>query len=229
MVTDLIFDFFGTLVQYVAGPFHTEPYSRTHDYLLQQGFELPYEDFTFAFEVASQKLEESANDTGQEYHMDELGRLFFQTAFAVDPPDAVLSSFVSLFLEEWSRGIVYLDSIRPFLERLAQNYRLSVLSNTNYPPLIHKHLSAMGVAEHFVQVFTSVEVGVRKPYPAIFQHALEQLCVNTDAVVYIGDSYIADYQGASSAGIRSILIDPKGKYPHVPTRIEFLFALEQHL
>ena len=43
MATDLIFDFFGTLVQYKPGAFHTAPYERTHAYLLQQGFEITYE------------------------------------------------------------------------------------------------------------------------------------------------------------------------------------------
>src|SRR5579871_333601 len=146
MTTDLIFDFFGTLVQYTPGPFHTAPYLQTHDFLIRQGFALSYEGFTTAFEIASHELEERARLTGPEYHMDELGRLFFHTAFAAEAPDEVVRSFVTVFLSEWGRGIVYLDRLNPFLERLATRYRLSVLSNTNYPPLIYDHLAAMGVS-----------------------------------------------------------------------------------
>lgn len=230
MATDLIFDFFGTLVHYTSGPFHTAPYIRTHNYLLQQGFHLPYERFTTAFETASQELEERAIQTGQEYHMNELGHRFFHIAFAQEVPEGTtVVPFVSVFLEEWSRGIVYLDALCPFLDRLAANYRLSVLSNTHYAPLIHTHLSKMGVAHHFAQVFTSVEIGVRKPYPAIFQHALEQLCIPANEAVYIGDSFEADYQGATAAGIQCILIDTARRHLNVASRVESLFALEQHL
>lgn len=229
MATDLIFDFFGTLVQYTSGPFHTAPYSRTHDCLLHHGFAMPYDAFTAAFERVSHELEERAQQTGQEYHMEELGRRFFRAAFATDAPDAVVSAFVTVFLAEWSRGIVYLDALDSFLERLAATYRLSVLSNTNYPSLIHDNLAAMGVAHHFAHVVTSVEVGMRKPHPVIFAHTLERLQIPTTEAVYIGDSYGADYLGATAAGIRCILIDPQRQHLDVSDRVDTLFALEPHL
>jgi putative hydrolase of the HAD superfamily len=229
MATDLIFDFFGTLVHYAAGPFHTAPYSRTHDHLLQSGFAIPYERFTDAFETVGNELEEQACLTGREYHMHELGRRFFQAAFATDASETIIVPFVSVFLEEWSRGIVYLDTIRSFVSGLATNYRLSVLSNTHYPPLIHTHLAGMGITDYFAEVFTSMEIGVRKPFPSIFQHALEQLRIRADDAIYIGDSYAADYQGATAAGIRCILIDPQEQHPDVPSRIASLFELEKHL
>jgi putative hydrolase of the HAD superfamily len=87
----------------------------------------------------------------------------------------------------------------------------------------------MEVAHHFEQVFTSVEIGVRKPTPAIFQHALEALGIQPEGAVYIGDSHAADYQGATSAGLKCILIDHKREYLEVPHRVESLFELEKHL
>jgi FMN phosphatase YigB (HAD superfamily) len=168
MATDLIFDFFGTLVQYTPGEFHTAPYQRTHDYLLRYGYNISYAAFTSAFTAASQDLEAQAKQTCQEYHMYDVGRLFFRSAFAVDVPDSILTAFTTIFLAEWSRGIVYPAAIDPFLERLAARYRLSVLSNTHYSSLIQDNLSAMGIAHHFAQVVTSVEFGIRKPHPAIF-------------------------------------------------------------
>lgn len=229
MTTDLIFDFFGTLVHYTPGPLNTNPYVKTHDYLLRQGFPISYENFAAVYRAVAQELEEGARRTGQEYHMKDVCLRFFQSAFAVDVSEEVITSFVSVYLEEWNRGVVYLDSIRPFLGRLAANYRLSILSNTNYAPLIHSHLAAMGVVECFSKVFTSVEIGVRKPYPAIFQQALKQLDIPPQNAIYIGDSYEADYQGATASEIRCILIDPAGQYRNLPHRVESLFVLEQLL
>jgi putative hydrolase of the HAD superfamily len=229
MATDLIFDFFGTLVEYTLGAFHTAPYQDTHNYLLHHGYAISYQAFTSAFTAASQTLEAQAQQTCREYHMYDLGRLFFRSAFSVDVPENVLTAFTTIFLAEWSRGIVYPEAIDPFLERLAARYRLSVLSNTHYPSLIHDNLSAMGVARYFSQVVTSVELGIRKPHPAIFRHTLEQLRIPARDALYIGDTYVDDYQGAAAAGIRCILIDPRGQHLDTPDRIDTLFALEPYL
>jgi putative hydrolase of the HAD superfamily len=50
----------------------------------------------------------------------------------------------------------------------------------------------------------SEAVGIAKPDPAIFAHALEELeCAPEDAVM-VGDSWAADIAGARAAGIRPI-------------------------
>ena len=227
--TDLIFDFFGTLVQYTAGAFHTAPYARTHAYLLQQGFAIPYEAFEATFTAVSDAMEARRKQTYREYHMDELGRGFFKMAFDIEVPDETVKALVSVFMQEWERGIVYLEGLDNLLERLASQYRLSILSNTHLPGLIPAHLAAMGIAQHFAQVMTSVEVGICKPHPVIFHHALEQLGIAPHEAIYIGDTYVDDFQGATSAGIPCALIGPVGQYPDVPNRITSVFALEQQL
>ena len=227
--TDLIFDFFGTLVEYTAGAFHTAPYARTHAYLLQQGFEIPYEAFEATFTAVSDEVEAHRKQTCREYHMDELGRGFFKTAFDTEVPDATVKAFISVFMQEWERGIVYLEGLDSLLERLASQYKLSILSNTHLPGLIPAHLAAMGVAQHFTQVITSVEVGICKPHPAIFHHALARLGIAPHEALYIGDTYVDDFQGATTADIPCVLIDLSSQYPDVPHRITSVFALEQQL
>ena len=229
MATDLIFDFFGTLVKYESGLFHSAPYSRTYDYLLDRGFLLSYEAFTNGFETATHTLETHAQLTGEEYHMNDLAKLFFHANLATEATEACVNSFVKAFIEEWGRGIVHFAGIAELMERLASKHRLSILSNTNYPPLIHDNLKAMGIASHFSEVFTSVEIGVRKPYSAIFESSIERLSISADEAIYIGDTYRADYQGATSVGMRCILIDPKREHLDVADRIDSLFELEQKL
>lgn len=227
--TDLIFDFFGTLVKYIPETFHSEPYVNTYDCLVKHGYAISYDDFIQAFGAAVNALEARAKRDGKEYHMNQLVRLFFMSAFEKDAPLQIRALLVSTFIEEWSRGISHFEGMDDFLSGLAKKYRLTVLSNTNYPPLIHDNLRAMGVVQHFNQVFTSVEIGIRKPHSAIFQHTLESLEISADQAVYIGDSYEADYLGASAAGMRCILIDPSGQYPEVADRIDTLYDLERHL
>jgi putative hydrolase of the HAD superfamily len=229
VITDILFDFFGTLVHYTPGIFHTAPYERTHGFLQQHGFQLPYDTFIQTFTTVADDLEAQAKASFREYHMDDVGRSFFRAAFAGDVDDGILKPFVAHFIAEWSRGVVHLDGLSPFLTQLAGRYRLSILSNTHYPALIHEQLAAMQIAPYFARVVTSVEVGIRKPHPAIFEQTLADLQLAPEQAIYIGDTYVDDYQGANAAHLRCVLLDPQHRYLQVPDRIETVFDLVPYL
>ncbi len=229
MITDILFDFFGTLVHYTPEIFHTAPYQQTHQFLQQQGFPIGYDTFVATFTTVSDALEAQAKRTGNEYHMDDVGRGFFQAAFATEVADQIVHPFIAHFIAEWSRGIVYLEALAPALAQLATHYRLSIVSNTHYPALIHDHLATMGIGSYFAQIVTSVEVGIRKPHTAIFQQALADLQIAPHQAIYVGDTYIDDYQGATAANIRCVLIDPQQRYPLVPDRIVTILDLVPYL
>jgi putative hydrolase of the HAD superfamily len=229
VITDIIFDFFGTLVSYTPGAFHTSPYQRTHQFLLEHGFEIGYDDFVELFTAVSDRLEAQARDDLREYHMDDVGRAFFRSAFRTDIDQDFLMPWMGHFITEWSRGIRHLDGIAALLAQLASRHRLSILSNTHYPALIHGQLAAMKQSAAFAQVITSVEFGIRKPHQAVFQHALERLQILPEQALYVGDTYLDDYQGATGAGLRCILIDPKNQHPYIHDRIGSLFELQPFL
>lgn len=64
----------------------------------------------------------------------------------------------------------------------------------------------LGVAEYIDAVVTSLEVGFRKPHPAMFEAALR--AAESDAVncVMIGNSEVKDIQPARDLGLRTILV-----------------------
>lgn len=57
-------------------------------------------------------------------------------------------------------------------------------------------------------VIDSAVVGVEKPDPRIFGLALQQLGINRDGVLHIGDTIRFDVDGARAAGIRPVHLDP---------------------
>lgn len=227
--SDLIFDFFGTLVAYTPGHVHSEPYQQTHALLCAHGFPISYDSFIEQFNHVFMMLEQDAKQTSREFHMDAVGTAFFATAFGSTVTEPLLHAFVRCYIQEWSRTITILPGIHSLLTHLAQRYRLSIVSNTHYPDLIHTTLASMGCTELFSPIITSVEVGIRKPHPAIFATALERLAISADAALYIGDTFIDDYQGATAAQIACVLIDPADRYPDIPGRIHTIFDLEAHL
>lgn len=67
-------------------------------------------------------------------------------------------------------------------------------------------------------VVDSKVVGVSKPDPAIFDHALGAMGVDPGDLVYVGDSIRNDVEGALAAGITPLLLDPHDDRPSAPCR-----------
>ena len=53
-------------------------------------------------------------------------------------------------------------------------------------------------------------VGAAKPDRAIFAHALATLGVEASEALHVGDSRVADYDGARGAGIEALFLDRSG-------------------
>lgn len=58
-------------------------------------------------------------------------------------------------------------------------------------------------------------VGVEKPDPRIFDHALVHFAgIERRRIAYVGDSLVMDVRGASAAGLTALLVDPHGDAAH---------------
>jgi putative hydrolase of the HAD superfamily len=63
----------------------------------------------------------------------------------------------------------------------------------------------------------SCEVRYRKPSGSIFQIAIREAKLQAAATMFVGDSILADIDGANRAGLISVLKDPAGR--HARSRI----------
>jgi len=69
-------------------------------------------------------------------------------------------------------------------------------------------------------------VGVRKPGLAFFANGvLPAMGVPAGEILFVGDDHENDYLGATAAGMRAVLLDPKGKHPDVSERVAELRGL----
>ena len=106
------------------------------------------------------------------------------------------------------------DQIRPgtreHLDQLASQYQIAVISNADGK--IEDVLQRCGIADCFRTITDSGLVGYEKPHPEIFRQALKSLNARPEESLYVGDVYSVDYQGATAAGMRAILMDVPGAY-----------------
>ncbi|MBE1490446.1 HAD family hydrolase [Plantactinospora soyae] len=214
--THVLFDFFGTLVDYSAS--RTEQgYQRSHELLRWYGGRLDYPDFLLEWSRVCTDFDRSCDLDDHEFAMEEVTEAFLSAALGREPDAADVRAFVDTYVAEWNREVHYLPGIADLLSGLAADYRLAVVSNTHHAPLVPAHLAAMGVESLFDAVITSVRVGWRKPDPRIYAAALGELGVAAESVVFVGDSIEPDYHGPRRIGMLAYLIDPTGQAP-VPDR-----------
>jgi putative hydrolase of the HAD superfamily len=96
--------------------------------------------------------------------------------------------------------------------------RVAVVSNSDGS--VRESLSAAGFDGLFEFVLDSHEVGLTKPDPGIFAHALDRLGVDATRAWYVGDSIYHDVGGAVAARLAaSVLVDPFDLAPEHSPRI----------
>ncbi|MDQ6418098.1 HAD-IA family hydrolase [Paenibacillus sp. LHD-117] len=111
--------------------------------------------------------------------------------------------------ERRSRPIVYDETFR-VLDALKGKYKLLLLTNGS-PDLQKEKLD--GVPElipYFDHIIISGEFGQGKPAAPIFKHALEQLGIEPEHGIMVGDKLTTDILGANTIGMTSVWINRHG-------------------
>jgi putative hydrolase of the HAD superfamily len=99
--------------------------------------------------------------------------------------------------------------VLPCLQRLDDaGLAVGIVTNTERDLL--EAIEHFGLSRFVVAVAASFEVGVMKPSPGIYGHALAQAGTDPAAAVMVGDSFHDDVRGAQAAGITGILLDRAG-------------------
>jgi len=225
MITDVIFDFFGTLVDYSESRNLTE-INTSYEYLCQLGFNIDKEKYIKEFDTCFVQFEKEAIKNKSEFHMHDLGKYFFKTCFNYSINDNINKKFIRKYINDWNIKTTYYDNIYGFIKKLSKKYRLCILSNTHYPDLIYENLNRMNIINYFFKIYTSVEIGIRKPNKEIFEFVLNDLKINSINAVFIGDNYYDDYFGSKTVKMKCYLIDKNNNYSGlVNTRLNNLFEL----
>jgi putative hydrolase of the HAD superfamily len=125
-----------------------------------------------------------------------------------------LVSLLNAWINAWKTtelGWVAYPQVPGVLDRLASiGKRLGVISN--WDPSAKPILAGLGLLDRFEIVVISCEVGVSKPDERIFRIALEQAKIAPERCLYIGDNYYDDTVGASSVGMRSLIVNRFGSF-----------------
>ena len=206
--------------------------------LTAQGYPATAEDFYAAERIGKQKLDEwlwpqihqrVVPRSIDHYYWGEYLRALVERTGVREAERLRIIERVAERFRDITLWSVVLPETPPFLMKLrAQGYFLGVISNSI--GTMEEQLGRVGLARHFDTVLDSALVGVEKPHPEIFQIALSRAKVAPAETLFVGDTNATDMGGAQLAGLRGVLIDRVGAYPHATCpRITLLPELEQVL
>jgi putative hydrolase of the HAD superfamily len=126
--------------------------------------------------------------------------------FGLEITDEELGRYLEAEHAAWAPSRVLGSTTHALLESLrARDLRLGLVSNAFDPGwLLHRDLEQLGVAERIDFAVFSSEVGKRKPHPAIFERALQELGVEAEDALFVGDRLYEDVRGAGELGMTTV-------------------------
>ncbi len=200
----VIFDFIGTLV-YCKNYSMVDSEIKLYSTLISYGFELEKEQFLEAYKEAHQKYrkiryEQFREVTNAVWVSEALCNLGFRTT----PEHSGVKEALNIFFQDFLSTVELCKGAKQLLTQVSQQYRVGLISNFTYAPVIYKCLQKTGIHRYFNTVVISDEVELRKPSPKIFHDTLNCLGVQAHETVFIGDSPIEDIKGAQVAGLRTV-------------------------
>jgi len=124
--------------------------------------------------------------------------------YGVTPDKATLDDLLRARYEAFLAVVRPVDGVSALLEQLGQRYRLGFLSNYPDGPAIRESIHRLAIDRHFQSIVVSGDMGYCKPHPIVFAKLLEGLDRKAHEVVYVGDNWLADVQGAKRVGMQAV-------------------------
>lgn len=142
---------------------------------------------------------------------------FGQLLEAVDAPHADPTLVGRYYMQRYAEHWTFIEGAQDAFEAVAERWPVGVITN-GFAEVQEKKLEQFPVLrERSDAIVLCEEVGVLKPDPRAFDHATEEAGVEAEAVLYVGDSYRSDVEGAQNAGWRVawfVRDDPDGRRPN---------------
>ncbi len=225
-MTTILLDLFGTLLDHSSAG--ADPsYPRTSTFLRKSGLEVGA-DWTDRWDAVHRDHERRSAEDLSEFSMEGLATSFLAAEGVTATPELV-AGLVETYLAEWSRPIGPFPGVGRLLDRLrADHHTLVLVSNTHSTALVEGLLDRYDLGAPFAAAVLSVELGVRKPHPRIYEHALATVDAPAAGTIFVGDTYDADFEGPRAVGMDAFHLGSDARVP-ADRQLTSVLDLEAHL
>ena len=130
------------------------------------------------------------------------------------------NEFASTYMKYLGDGSFLFEGAIELIEDLSKKYTLSIVTN-GLTVVQEKKTKKSITAKYFNDIVISEEIGIAKPHPDIFEHAINNLGeFNKDEILMIGDNLSSDIKGGINYNIDTCWYNPnkvENKTDLVPT------------
>lgn len=201
LIEAVIFDFDGTMVDFETADIECLNliHRKTRAEIDADSFVERAADHIISFHG----LVDSAEVDPLTLHLYRLSNTFQD--FGIPWDDSYVDTYKGLLIE---RTIPY-PGIEDILKSLSGKVKLGILTNAYDQVLQTRRIRATGLADYFNEIKISGEYKYSKPDPRAFKNLADNLRVDSQKCIFIGDSKKYDIEGALSAGMQAIQIQAK--------------------
>lgn len=189
-------------------PYFAQADEALTEYLRLQGMELNIN--TFPSEFRRRLLEyfqQREKDLLEATYSAVLREVLIEKGYGDVSSDVIRHALDRLFAVTQSNWALEEDSL-PTLQKLEQSgYRLGLISNAGDDQDVQNLVRGFNIQRYFDFVLTSAACSYRKPHRRIFELALANWYLLPEEAVMVGDSLLADIQGAQNVGMYGVWIN----------------------
>lgn len=97
--------------------------------------------------------------------------------------------------------------VKELLIYLRATKRQVILMSNAQSLFTMQELDGLGLTKYLDKIYISSDVGISKPDPEFFNHAVKELGLDKKETIMVGNDYISDMGGAAAAEIDGLYID----------------------
>jgi putative hydrolase of the HAD superfamily len=208
-VKAVLFDLFNTLVLLENDDaFYVPSLKRLHNFLVQNGIDIPFEDFVRVYFEVRDRLYEETSESLEDPHFNiRISRTLEKFGYRLGASHPTVLGATEAFCEEFMKYTRPDDDAVCVLKKLQSKYKLAIVTNMSIPECVPKLLNRFDLCGFFDVVVISGAINRRKPSPEIYEKALEVLGTMADKAVFVGDTPRTDIKGAKKVGLKTVLIE----------------------
>lgn len=221
-ITDIFFDLDDTLWDFQRS------FKAAFDHVFSKhALAVDKAEFLAAYESSNKKYWQLYRDKKVDQH-DLHHNRFEETFDALRIPKENLETFKQDYTSYLVNTGYLLPGTSETLKYLKKWYNLHIITD-GFMDIQNQKMKKAKILHYFKTVTASDEVGITKPYPDIFEEALNRGRAQKSQSIMVGDNFEFDVQGAENYGMQGIYFDPSGKKENGRKFINAIDELKNHL
>ncbi len=223
----VIFDLYGTLIEIETDEGMEELWRTIAHFFTYHGVDFRRWDLKELFFDIMRKQKAASGELYAEMNMVQIWLEIMLRKEVKPPLDGRSLESIAITLTELFRGIsrkrlaLYQD-VHSVLKKLKERFTLGMVSDAQAQFAIPE-MTILGIHDFFHPIAISGDFGYRKPDPRLFIRVLDELGVNPNEAIFVGNDMFRDIFGAKQVGIATLLFKSgQGEQTYKNTEPEYI-------